>query len=117
MKFVQGKVQRVGDFVDTDAVGFRDFLYLPIYTTLTTAWKLAPAEFLISMESIIKAGLHCMEYKHPRFRERARQGFNIVVAGKGFGCGSSREEAVMALLGTLGAVISLTRLSDLTPQS
>jgi 3-isopropylmalate dehydratase small subunit len=32
-------------------------------------------------------------------RERAQQGFNIVVGGKGFGCGSSREQAVMALLG------------------
>lgn len=40
-----------------------------------------------------------MEFVAPDFRERAVHGFNIVVAGKAFGCGSSRAEAVMSLLG------------------
>ncbi|KAJ5453461.1 aconitase family protein [Penicillium daleae] len=74
-----GKVQRLGDFIDTDA--------------------LAPAEFLISMKDNEFSGLHCLEYTHPEFRARVGRGLNIVVAGKGFGCGSSREQAVMALLG------------------
>lgn len=41
-----------------------------------------------------------MEYFMPEFRDLARnQGHNIVVAGKGFGVGSSREVAVNALKG------------------
>lgn len=61
--------------------------------------QLAPAEFLIGMGTNEIAGAHCLEHTNPGFRERAKQGFNIVVAGKGFGCGSSREQGVMALLG------------------
>lgn len=45
------------------------------------------------------SGQHCLEFTNPEFRNRAKEGFNILVAGKGFGCGSSREQAVMALLG------------------
>ncbi|KAJ5584783.1 aconitase family protein [Penicillium hispanicum] len=78
-ELLRGKVQQLGDFVDTDA--------------------LAPAEFLVGMNTNEIAGAHCLEHTNPDFRERAKQGFNIVVAGKGFGCGSSREQAVMALLG------------------
>ncbi|PWY90353.1 aconitase family protein [Aspergillus sclerotioniger CBS 115572] len=74
-----GKVQRLGDFIDTDA--------------------LAPAESLINMKTNEIAGQHCLEHTHPEFRQRVKDGFNIVVAGKAFGCGSSREQAVMALLG------------------
>ena len=40
-----------------------------------------------------------MEYTLPEFRGRVKEGFNIVVAGEGFGVGSSREQAVTALLG------------------
>lgn len=61
--------------------------------------QLAPAEFLIEMKNNEISGLHCLEYTNPEFRDRVKQGFNIVVAGKGFGHGSSREQAVMALLG------------------
>lgn len=77
-----------------------------------TVRQLAPAEFLINMKSIIHVGFLCLEYKHRLFREQPRQGFTIVVAGTAFGCGSSREEAVMALLGKLGAVVSVSMRSD-----
>ena len=40
-----------------------------------------------------------MEFVAPDFRDRAANGFNVVVAGKAFGCGSSRAEAVMSLIG------------------
>ncbi|KAJ5240263.1 hypothetical protein N7468_004882 [Penicillium chermesinum] len=76
---LKGKAQVLGDFIDTDA--------------------LAPGPFLTEMIDNASSGLHCLELTHPEFRERARSGFSIVVAGKGFGCGSSRENAVMALLG------------------
>jgi 3-isopropylmalate dehydratase small subunit len=61
--------------------------------------QLAPAEYLIHAHSNEAIGAHCLEYTHPEFREKVKQGFNVVVAGKAFGCGSSRQEAVMALLG------------------
>ena len=61
--------------------------------------QLAPAGFLIEMKNKEMAGQHCLQYTHPNFRQGVKEGFNIVVAGKAFGCGSSREEAVMALLG------------------
>ncbi|KAJ5184042.1 hypothetical protein N7492_001658 [Penicillium capsulatum] len=76
---LKGKIQQLDDFIDTDA--------------------LAPAEFLVGMKDNEIAGRHCLEHTHPDFRQRVKDGFNIVVAGKGFGCGSSREQAVMALLG------------------
>ena len=76
-----GRVQTLGDFIDTDA--------------------LAPAEALmnssITMEEI---GKYCLVHTHPKFRNRVRdEGMNIVVAGHAFGVGSSRENAVTALQG------------------
>lgn len=64
-----------------------------------TQYQLAPAEFLVESKTNEAIGKHCLEYTHPSFRQRVHDGFNIVVAGTGFGCGSSREQAVMALLG------------------
>ncbi|KAB8219810.1 hypothetical protein BDV33DRAFT_231385 [Aspergillus novoparasiticus] len=76
---LKGTVQLLGDFIDTDA--------------------LAPAESLIDMKTHEAAGEYCLQYTHPEFRVHVKGGFNLVVAGKAFGCGSSREQAVMALLG------------------
>jgi 3-isopropylmalate dehydratase small subunit len=53
----------------------------------------------MDMETNEQSGLHCLQYTHPAFRQRAQEGFSIVVAGQAFGCGSSREQAVMTLLG------------------
>jgi hypothetical protein len=44
-------------------------------------------------------GTHCFQYVRPEFRERVKQGQDIIVAGAGFGSGSSREEAVRAIKG------------------
>jgi 3-isopropylmalate dehydratase small subunit len=68
-------------------------------------YQLAPAEYLIHAHSNKAIGQHCLEYTDPDFRDRVKRGFNVVVAGKGFGCGSSRMEAVMALLGKQGFAI------------
>ena len=75
---VRGKVQRFGDAVDTDAI--------------------IPGEFchLTSTEAL---GDKAFYYVRPEFRERARAGANIIVAGEGWGSGSSREMAVWALQG------------------
>jgi 3-isopropylmalate dehydratase small subunit len=40
-----------------------------------------------------------MEFFMPEFRQLVKDGQNIVVGGVGFGCGSSRDVAVNALLG------------------
>jgi 3-isopropylmalate dehydratase small subunit len=61
---------------------------------------LAPAEILVHCKTDEEFGQHCLEHTHPKFRQRAKDGYNIVVAGEAFGCGSSRENAVNALLGT-----------------
>ena len=47
-------------------------------------------------DSIIE---HCMQYAYPEFREKVKKGLNVVVAGKAFGVGSSREQAPRALKG------------------
>jgi 3-isopropylmalate dehydratase small subunit len=79
-KIIIGKVQRLGDFIDTDA--------------------LAPAEALTGNLSNEELGKFCLKYTHPEFRDRSiDQGLNVVVGGKGFGVGSSRENAVTALQG------------------
>ena len=75
----KGKVQRLGDFVDTDA--------------------LAPNEALATASGPEEWSEYCLKYTYPQFRQRAKEGGNIVVAGEAFGCGSSREVAVTALQG------------------
>ncbi|KAK1573053.1 aconitase [Colletotrichum navitas] len=74
----QGRVFKMGDFVDTDAI--------------------IPAPFC-SSPTDEALGSHCFEYVCPEFREHVREGYTVVVGGKAFGCGSSREEAARALKG------------------
>ncbi|KAI9737429.1 MAG: hypothetical protein M1834_009583 [Cirrosporium novae-zelandiae] len=78
-KIIKGKIQVLDDFIDTDA--------------------LAPIEFLVGAKSDEDIGTHCLQHTHPEFVSKVKDGFNIIVAGKAFGCGSSREEAVRALKG------------------
>jgi len=40
-----------------------------------------------------------MEHTFPKFRGAVQAGRKVIVAGKSFGCGSSREEAPRALIG------------------
>ncbi|RAH70345.1 aconitase family protein [Aspergillus aculeatinus CBS 121060] len=72
-------VSRLGDFVDTDAI--------------------IPAAFILESPTDVLLGSHCLELTHPEFRDQVRAGLDVVVAGKAFGCGSSREEAPRALKG------------------
>ncbi|CEJ94417.1 hypothetical protein VHEMI09954 [[Torrubiella] hemipterigena] len=76
---IMGKVQTLGDFIDTDA--------------------LAPSEALTTARTAEEFGSYCLYHTHPEFRARVKEGLNIVVAGRGFGVGSSRENAVTALQG------------------
>jgi aconitate hydratase/homoaconitate hydratase len=85
-KQVQGRVQRFGDHVDTDAI--------------------IPGEFC-HLTQLDELGSHCFHYVRPEFAPRAKQGRTVVVAGEGWGSGSSREQAVWALIGAgIKAVIA-----------
>ena len=72
-----GIVWKYGDNVDTDAI--------------------IPARYL-SMSSEDELAAHCMEDLDPSFARNVRPG-DIVVGGKNFGCGSSREHAPVAIKG------------------
>lgn len=77
-KVVRARVQRFGDSVDTDAI--------------------IPGEFC-HLTDLKEIGDKCFHYVRPEFTEKSRQGHSIVVAGEGWGSGSSREHAVWALKG------------------
>ncbi len=72
---VSGKVFKYGDNIDTDVI--------------------IPARYLTSADpDHLKE--HCMEDIDKSFRDRVKSG-DIMVAGKNFGCGSSREHAPVAI--------------------
>ena len=70
-----GKVHKYGDNVDTDVI-------IPARHLNTSA----PREL----------AAHCMEDIDPDFADRVQCG-DILVAGRNFGCGSSREHAPLAI--------------------
>lgn len=71
----KGKVHKFGDDVNTD--------------------EIIPARYLNTTDRSELAS-HCMEDANPRFAKKVKQG-DIMVAGKNFGCGSSREHAPIAI--------------------
>jgi 3-isopropylmalate/(R)-2-methylmalate dehydratase small subunit len=71
----RGKVFKYGDNVDTDVI--------------------IPARYLNTSDPAELAA-HCMEDLDPLFAGSARSG-DILVAGRNFGCGSSREHAPLAI--------------------
>lgn len=74
---LSGKVWKFGDNVDTDVI--------------------IPARYLSTFDPK-ELAKHCMEDADPSFASKVRPG-DILVAGKNFGCGSSREHAPIALKG------------------
>lgn len=55
------------------------------------------AKYLVSYDEK-ELGRHCLEHLKPNFSKSVRKG-DIIVAGKNFGCGSSREHAPLAIKG------------------
>ncbi|MBO8126307.1 MAG: 3-isopropylmalate dehydratase small subunit [Firmicutes bacterium] len=70
-----GRVWKFGDNIDTDVI--------------------IPARYLNSADPANLAA-HCLEDADPDFPSKVQAG-DIIVAGKNFGCGSSREHAPLAL--------------------
>ncbi|OPX57300.1 MAG: Isopropylmalate/citramalate isomerase small subunit [Methanomassiliicoccales archaeon PtaB.Bin134] len=76
MRDVKGRVWRFGDHVDTD--------------------QIIPAERLTS-DNNDRLGTFAFEKVRPEMAKQVKRG-DIIVAGRNFGCGSSREHAPRALL-------------------
>ena len=74
---IKGRVWKFGNNGDTD--------------------QIIPAEFLVTGEPK-ELSKHAFEKVRSEFARNVRQG-DIIVGGKNFGCGSSREHAVRALIG------------------
>lgn len=72
---VTGNIHKFGDDVDTDLI--------------------IPARYL-STSDPAELAKHCMEDADPDFAGKVREG-DIIVGGKNFGCGSSREHAPIAI--------------------
>jgi len=83
---ITGKVQKFEDNIDTDAI--------------------IPAQFMPGKDDQ-DLGTHAFQYVRPEFAQKVKEGNTIIVAGAGFGSGSSREEAPRALKGAgIKAVIA-----------
>lgn len=74
----EGFAHKYGDNVDTDVI--------------------LPARYIVISDPM-KLAEHCMEDIDRKFAIKVRPG-DVLVAGEGFGCGSSREHAPIALKAT-----------------
>lgn len=84
---LRGKAWKFGRDIDTDAI--------------------IPARYLNTSDPA-ELALHCMEDANPEFPDQVQAG-DIIVAGKNFGCGSSREHAPIAIKAAgVGCVIAKT---------
>lgn len=74
MKIIEGRVWTFGDNIDTDVIVPGQYLDAPI-------------------DEAVK---HVLESVNPNFTKEVKEG-DIIVAGRNFGCGSSRENAPAAI--------------------
>lgn len=82
---MKGRVFKFRDHVDTD--------------------QIIPAKYLTTSEPE-KLAAHCMEGVDENFSAKVNPG-DIIIAGKNFGCGSSREHAPLSIMGCgIAAVVA-----------
>ena len=81
---IRGRVWKFGDFIDTDAI--------------------SPSENFPTMDELKK---HTMESYRPEFPKEVQPG-DIIVAGRNFGCGSSRPGHVLREVGIVAIVVEST---------
>ncbi|MFH1867627.1 MAG: 3-isopropylmalate dehydratase small subunit [Candidatus Omnitrophota bacterium] len=72
---LKGKAYKFGDNVNTD--------------------EIIPARYLNTIDPKV-LGAHCMEDADPSFAKKVKKG-DIIVGGRNFGCGSSREHAPLSI--------------------
>ena len=75
MNRIEGRIWKFGDDVDTDLI--------------------IPAQFL-NVSEAKELAKNCFSHLRPEFAGAVREG-DILVAGRNFGCGSSREHAPLAI--------------------
>ncbi|MDD5614293.1 MAG: 3-isopropylmalate dehydratase small subunit [Candidatus Omnitrophica bacterium] len=84
---IEGRVWKFGDDIDTDLI--------------------IPARYLVTTEAR-ELGSHCLEGIKDGFPGQVKKG-DIIVAGKNFGSGSSREHAPLSIKGAgIAAVIAFS---------
>jgi len=76
MTVIRGRVWKYGDNVSTDLI--------------------FPGQYTYTLRDPDEMARHVLENLDPRFAQEVRPG-DIIVAGRNWGCGSSREQAVTAL--------------------
>ncbi len=72
---IEGKVICYGDNVDTDVI--------------------IPGKYTKTLQ-LSELSEHAFEDLDPEFRSKSKEA-HIIIAGRNFGCGSSREQAVLAI--------------------
>ena len=83
---INGKVWKYGDDINTDVI--------------------FPGKYTYTVSDPDEMGEHALEDLDPEFRLRVQLG-DVIVAGKNFGCGSSREQAVTCLVAKgVGVIIA-----------
>jgi 3-isopropylmalate/(R)-2-methylmalate dehydratase small subunit len=83
---VKGRVWKYGDNINTDVI--------------------FPGKYTYSIIDPIEMAKHAFEDLDPNFSHKVKKG-DVIVAGKNFGCGSSREQAATCLkYAGVGAIIA-----------
>jgi len=75
-RLIEGRVWKLGDDVNTDLI--------------------IPGKYKLNITNLDELSKHAMEGVDPDFADKFRSG-DLIVAGKNFGCGSSREQAPLVL--------------------
>ena len=85
-KKITGRAFKYGDDINTDVI--------------------FPGKYTYTVSDPAEMGKHAMEDLDPGFREKMKPG-DVIVAGKNFGCGSSREQAAVCFVALgLGGVVA-----------
>ena len=85
-KIIRGRVFKYGDDINTDVI--------------------FPGKYTYSITDPAEMAKHALEDLDPKFAKKAKPG-DVIVAGKNFGMGSSREQAAQCLVALgIGAVIA-----------
>ncbi len=87
-QIIEGRVWKYGDNVNTDVI--------------------FPGKYTYTVQDPAGMPQHALEDLDPRFAQEVKSG-DIIVAGKNWGCGSSREQAVTCLKQSgLGAILAVS---------